>query len=636
MVKVRRVLLWVTLVGSVNLAQLAALSAFIGTAKAWTLFNSVPLMLGWLALTGLLIAGFILFPRLLRNPGLLAIHLGCVLILLGGMLGSKAGMKLMDAFEDHKRVYEGYMTIHDGATLDDVTDGMGEHFDTLPFSVQCEKFRIEYYPYERKLGVAVTEMEKTGRWQDGKEKTDEKTETKRFKWKLNEWRDLPLCDDIKIRVTGFEIQPPVSEPLVLVPPQRAYMPGRTAPAKAGQVFQIMPGRGMSVMGRVRRTYRSRLMQHPMDPSRPHDVPDDGPGSSPIAEVVIETPKGRTFVCTKKIADAIGRDDKLGLPAGQVTYLPAAEARKEEGHEHSGPIIVVAGANGPQHVPAEAGREFTVMTDGGKTLSGIITRLCSVRLADDPDNTGRRIAVEAQGADSEPAAEVMISFVHDVITARTPGMTAKLKSMGRGGRLIYVPADSPAKMTGMQRPRITFEVKRGARTEKGTVTIRKALGPMIEINVDRHDRAHNQAIIITSILNFGQVPLAVLYDSDAAWYKAGAPCLFAAKEPPHKEFLSHLVIRKDGKEVARKTIEVNHPLHYGGYHFYQSGYDKEDLAHTVITVKSDVGWLIALAGMVMLMGGTFVQFWFEPIWKARKKRRNGGPDVTEVAVEKGPG
>ena len=39
----------------------------------------------------------------------------------------------------------------------------------------------------------------------------------------------------------------------------------------------------------------------------------------------------------------------------------------------------------------------------------------------------------------------------------------------------------------------------------------------------------------------------------------------------KEYTSHLTILQDGKEVMRKTVEVNHPLHYKGLAFYQATY-----------------------------------------------------------------
>jgi cytochrome c biogenesis protein len=45
------------------------------------------------------------------------------------------------------------------------------------------------------------------------------------------------------------------------------------------------------------------------------------------------------------------------------------------------------------------------------------------------------------------------------------------------------------------------------------------------------------------------------------YNTGAP----------KEFTSDLVVLRDGKEVLKKSIEVNDPLTYGGLTFYQSSY-----------------------------------------------------------------
>jgi cytochrome c biogenesis protein len=39
----------------------------------------------------------------------------------------------------------------------------------------------------------------------------------------------------------------------------------------------------------------------------------------------------------------------------------------------------------------------------------------------------------------------------------------------------------------------------------------------------------------------------------------------------KEYMSDLTVLENGKEVMKKTIEVNHPLHYKGLAFYQSSY-----------------------------------------------------------------
>jgi cytochrome c biogenesis protein len=56
-----------------------------------------------------------------------------------------------------------------------------------------------------------------------------------------------------------------------------------------------------------------------------------------------------------------------------------------------------------------------------------------------------------------------------------------------------------------------------------------------------------------------------------------------KEKHVKEYTSLLTILEDGKEVLRRTVQVNHPLHYKGLAFYQSTYG------TVLEVKVGMQW-----------------------------------------------
>jgi len=669
MVKVRRVLLWVTLVGSVNLAQLSALSAFIGEAKAWVLFNSVPLMLAWLALTGMLIAGLVLFPRLVRCPGLLAMHVGCVLTLLGGMLGSKAGMKIMDAWRDHKRVFKGAMQLYDGRPKRNVTDEREQQFDVLPFEVRCERCWIEYYPYEHKLSVQVTETVKTGRWEsvtehaphDGdhsgpdhaghvrevfKEKLAVESEVKRFKWKLNAWRDLPLTDGVKIRVTGFRIQEPVTEPFLLLPSPSRHAPPRKVPARVGQQFGIGSSHAGMLVGRIRARRWVRWEPHPTEPGQIRLVPDDRPGGSPAVVVEESLLRGRTYVYTQKIADGLGKDAVL-IPA---RYVPQAEAKKATGAEQPGPVIVtpLRGHDKPLVVPAEVGQDFTFMPtrSGTRRLIGRIRKLCFVRLESDPDSPEKRRVIEAEGSEvgAEPAVEIDVVEPRRTENAYAPGVTARLRKMGQPVSMVYIPADDPQKMRGMQRPVITFEVTRrrmpGIKEYWALLSeLQRGGGPdvktFLRLLSALRIRTGEKTITISKGRPSPPVALDFLYDSQAQWDRAGRPYVFAADKPPVKEYNSLLVIRKDDREVARSVIEVNHPMHYGGYHFYQSGFDEEDLAYTYISVKSDAGWLIALIGVLTLMGGTFLHFWVEPVWRAAKGRRGGSPDEPgSPAVEGG--
>ncbi len=80
----------------------------------------------------------------------------------------------------------------------------------------------------------------------------------------------------------------------------------------------------------------------------------------------------------------------------------------------------------------------------------------------------------------------------------------------------------------------------------------------------------------------------------------------------RDYFSDVTIIENGKEVLNKTIEVNHPLHYGGYHFYQHSYDSEVGECTILSVTSDSGLYVVYAGYWLLCLGVLWQFWFGPV------------------------
>ena len=85
----------------------------------------------------------------------------------------------------------------------------------------------------------------------------------------------------------------------------------------------------------------------------------------------------------------------------------------------------------------------------------------------------------------------------------------------------------------------------------------------------------------------------------------------------RDFVSDLDIIEEGKVVAAKNIEVNHPLYFGGYHFYQHSYDAEAGQYTVLMVTSDTGLGLVYAGYVMLCVGVFWQLWFRGVFARMK-------------------
>jgi hypothetical protein len=75
-----------------------------------------------------------------------------------------------------------------------------------------------------------------------------------------------------------------------------------------------------------------------------------------------------------------------------------------------------------------------------------------------------------------------------------------------------------------------------------------------------------------------------------------------------DYISELEVIKNNKVVAQKSIEVNHPLYFGGYHFYQHSYDAQAGQYTVLEVVSDSGLGAVYAGFLMLCIGVFWHLW----------------------------
>lgn len=86
-----------------------------------------------------------------------------------------------------------------------------------------------------------------------------------------------------------------------------------------------------------------------------------------------------------------------------------------------------------------------------------------------------------------------------------------------------------------------------------------------------------------------------------------------------DYFSDLLVEKDGKAIVSKTIEVNDPLHHGGYHFYQSSYDDRGGRYTVLSVMSDTGLYTVYAGLWIMGIGMMWIMWVNPVMKHHRKK-----------------
>jgi len=85
----------------------------------------------------------------------------------------------------------------------------------------------------------------------------------------------------------------------------------------------------------------------------------------------------------------------------------------------------------------------------------------------------------------------------------------------------------------------------------------------------------------------------------------------------RDYISDLQVIKDDKVLTRKSIEVNRPLHFAGYLFYQQGYDDESGQYTVLRVTSDTGLGIVYLGYILLCAGVFWHLWLRHIFGDRE-------------------
>jgi len=91
----------------------------------------------------------------------------------------------------------------------------------------------------------------------------------------------------------------------------------------------------------------------------------------------------------------------------------------------------------------------------------------------------------------------------------------------------------------------------------------------------------------------------------------------------RDYLSNVSVIVDDKVVKTKTIEVNRPLHYGGYYFYLRPSDERGGEHVVLAVSSDNGLIAVFTGYVFLVAGLFGRCWLMPMITAREKKKNNG-------------
>lgn len=126
-------------------AVLAVCGAFMGASRAQVFFNSALMMIFWCVLTLFLAAGFFAYPLLRKRPALMLIHLGCLGVLVGGMLNSAGAHRLIARWLDRPAWAKGQMLLGPGQSSAEVVLETEGAVGKLPFNVRLEETFVEYY-----------------------------------------------------------------------------------------------------------------------------------------------------------------------------------------------------------------------------------------------------------------------------------------------------------------------------------------------------------------------------------------------------------------------------------------------------------------------------------------------------------
>lgn len=91
----------------------------------------------------------------------------------------------------------------------------------------------------------------------------------------------------------------------------------------------------------------------------------------------------------------------------------------------------------------------------------------------------------------------------------------------------------------------------------------------------------------------------------------------------RTYVGSLGVLQAGKVLRQKMIMVNDPLHYGGYYFYLTSYDRRNGEYIVLTVASDSGRGAVFSGFVLVCAGAFWTFWLRFVPGRFLRRRGHG-------------
>jgi len=312
MTEFRRTIMWAALALIIALTVLSVYGAFIGAERAQEFFNRIPMAVYWAGFALALAVAIVVFPRLIRQPGMLLVHAGCILILAGGGWGSRIGFEMQKKLFGIDRIPKGQMVIYEGQTTNQVEMDTNKflfslglefehsfHGSTIPKELQQE-FEKSQAPLSQNATIRI--LQGRNGWQvadNVREYSVKKGNGRLNVYLTREMKELPFA--IKLRDFRLEYYP--INLLIQTRDGRSWK----VPVEFGR--QVSLGDDLGTITVVKSFENFKIG---IEGGKNVPVDDPRPGSNPALEVLVTQPDGQ--MATKYIFELFpghsGAEDKF--------------------------------------------------------------------------------------------------------------------------------------------------------------------------------------------------------------------------------------------------------------------------------------------------------------------------------------
>ncbi|MHC4606095.1 MAG: cytochrome c biogenesis protein ResB [Planctomycetota bacterium] len=467
-----------------------------------------------------------------RQWGFLLGHLGVVVLLIGGLVGTSTGAR-------------GFLSLHEGMTADVAAplEGSGEPF-ALPFTVRLDDFELEEYPPELALSLYENDEDR---------------------FRLLVRHDL---DTLKNWVPlGF-------------------------------------GFGEARVTAVYPDLRSRT-----------DLVEAEEGEGHPALRLSEGE--RTFIL---LAGVQGRD-ALRLPEAVVRFV-----------QDAADFVPVTEKVPEKHFieyrKEGADQETVEVTPGGMVRVGDYELTVLLYFPDFVYDTVKKEADTRSWEPRNPAIRVLVRSTDGThaderwYLHRMPGLHRAHGKEDPGPDLVY--RYEPERKPEEHERVFAAGSREVLEYRRGVLASRRAIDPgrgeeFFPGAVEEHtpyngsSEWRNPAVMLEQRVD-GKVSSGVIAAVRPQTISARLPAQFLVLERMSREvkaYRSRLSILEEGRKVAEQTVEVNHPLVYGGYRLYQTDYRPDDPTYSGIKVVKNPGLWVAYAGFLMMCAGILFTFYIRP-------------------------